>query len=125
MIEKITEKFDLEDRLIEFTLRIMEIVEELPKTKVGNYIADRLVLCGTSPALNYGEIKSTKSRKDFVLHLKIMLKELRETYVCLRIIKQKPLLRPSPKFESIIKECNELILISTSCIDTAHEIKLA
>ncbi len=123
-MDDIVKKYELEDRLIEFALRIMEIVEELPKTKVGDYVADQLVRCGMSPALNYGDMKSTGSRKDLVHKLKVMLKELRETDICLKIINQKPLLRPSPKFESIIKECNELISLSVSCIETEHDVRL-
>ncbi|MGR3175578.1 MAG: four helix bundle protein [Candidatus Scalindua sp.] len=79
-------KYDLEDRLIEFAIGIMELVEELPKTRTGNHIAGQLIRCGTSPALNYGEVQSSESQKDFVHKMKIILKELRETNICLKII---------------------------------------
>jgi hypothetical protein len=38
-----TKKYDLEDRLIEFAIRIMEFVEELPKSRAGNHIASQLI----------------------------------------------------------------------------------
>ena len=47
-------KYDLEKRLIAFAIRMMEIAEQLPKTKAGNHVAGQLVRCGTSPAFNYG-----------------------------------------------------------------------
>ncbi len=100
-------KYDLEDRLIEFAIRIIELVEELPKSRAGNHIAGQLIRCGTSPALNYGEVQISESQKDFVHKKKFILKELRETNVCLKIIKRKPLIRQSQRLDKIIKECNE------------------
>jgi four helix bundle protein len=49
-------KYDLEERLIKFAIRMMEIAEKLSNTKAGNHIAGQLVRSGTSPALNYGEV---------------------------------------------------------------------
>ena len=114
-------KYDLEDRLIEFAIKIIELVEELPKNRAGNHIAGQLIRCGTSPALNYGEVQSSESQKDFVHKMKVILKELRETNICLKIIKRKPLIRQSQKLDKIIKECNELISIFVSSIRTAQK----
>ena len=57
--------FDLEDRLIDFAIRIIQVAESLPKTKAGNHIAGQLIRSGTSPAPNYGEAQSAESRSDF------------------------------------------------------------
>ena len=116
-------RYDLEDRLIEFAIKIIELVEELPKNRAGNHIAGQLIRCGTSPALNYGEVQSSESQKDFVHKIKVILKELRETNICLKIIKRKPLIRQSQKLDKIIKECNELISIFVSSIRTAQKPK--
>ena len=48
-------KYDLEERLIDFAVSITDIIEVLPNTRIGNYIAGQLVRSGCSPALNYGE----------------------------------------------------------------------
>lgn len=85
-------KFDLEDRLIEFTIKISDLTENLPNTFLGNYLKGQMIKSGTSPALNYGEAQSAESTNDFVHKLKIVLKELRETLVCLKIIDRKPLI---------------------------------
>jgi four helix bundle protein len=71
-------KFELEDRLVDFAVLIIDIVDNLPNTKAGNHLAGQLVRSGTSPALNYGEAQSGESRKDFIHKIKIVLKELRE-----------------------------------------------
>jgi four helix bundle protein len=81
--------FDLEDRLIDFVLLIDKIIESLPNTRLANHLANQMVRSSTSPALNYGEAQSAESTKDFVHKLKVILKELRETRVCLKIIYKK------------------------------------
>jgi four helix bundle protein len=79
--ENKSRKYDLEGRLINFAVRIINIVEALPNTRAGNHIATQLVRCGTAAAPNYGEAQSAESRKDFIHKMKIALKELRETQV--------------------------------------------
>ncbi len=85
-------KFDLEDRLIDFAIRISEVAKSLPNTPLGKQINGQMVRSGTSPALNYGEAQSSESTKDFIHKIKIVLKELRETPVSLKIIIRKPLI---------------------------------
>jgi len=112
-------KFDLEDRLIEFALIIDDVIEELPDSRLGKYIAGQMIRSGTSPALNYGEAMSAESTNDFIHKMKIILKELRETYVCFKIIKRKPLIQDFKKHESSYGENDELIVIFASSIKTA------
>ena len=88
MKESKNKKFDLEERLIEFAVVIIEISESLNNTRAGNYISGQLVRSGTSPALHYGEAQSAESRNDFIHKLKILLKELRESLVALKIIRE-------------------------------------
>lgn len=114
-----TRNFDLEDRLIDFALRISDIVEAIPNTKLWNQISSQLIRCGISPALNCGEAQSAESPKDFVHKLKIILKELRETRICLKIIQRKSLLKPE-KMEDVIEENNQLIAIFLTSIKTAR-----
>ncbi|MFW5805645.1 MAG: four helix bundle protein [Bacteroidales bacterium] len=114
-------KYDLEKRLIDFTIIIMEIVEQLPKTRIGNHIAGQLIRSGTSPALHYGEVQSAESQKDFIHKFKVILKELRETNICLKIIKQKPLIKSQEKIDFVLTECNEIISIFVISIKTAEK----
>jgi four helix bundle protein len=69
-------KYDLEERLLEFAVRIIRVVENLPDNKVGNHLGGQLLRSGTSPALNYGEAQAAESRRDFIHKFKIILKEL-------------------------------------------------
>ena len=112
--------YDLENRLIAFSLMIMRIVDKLPKTYNGQHFAKQLIRSGTSPAFQYGEAQAAESRKDFIHKLKIGLKELRETFVCLKLIQKHPLLDEEIVPNSI-KECDELIAILFKSITTAQK----
>ena len=122
-MSKDRERFDLEERLIDFAVRIISTAQSLPKTKVGNHVAGQLIRCGTSPASNYGEAQSAESRSDFIHKMKICLKELRETKVWLLIIVRGSLIKPASKIESLINENDELISIFVTSIKTAKERK--
>ncbi len=113
-------KFDLEERLIDFSVLIIEISKNIFDTKAGNYISGQIIRSGTSPALNYVEAQSAESRNDFIHKLKILLKELRETLVGLKIIKRAPLTNKLELVDKGIIECNELISIFVKSIETAR-----
>jgi len=120
-MSKDNRKFDLEERLIDFAVRIIRTAESLPKTKVGNHISGQLIRCGTSPAPNYGEAQSAESLADFIHKMKICLKELRETRVWLLMIVRTNLLKPASKLEPLIDENNELISIFVKSVNTAKK----
>lgn len=112
--------YDLQDRLIDFAVRVIALVESLPKSRTVDHIAGQLLRSGTSAAANYGEAQSGESHRDFVHKLKIALKELRETFVWLEIIRRRALIEPSSRMEPIVSECNELIAIFVASIGTAR-----
>ena len=110
---------DLEDRLVDFAVRIINVVEALPSSKAGNHVAGQLIRSGTAPAPNYGA-QSAESRKDFIQKMKIALKELRETLIWLKTVERKPLCEPT-KMTDITKQCDELIAIFVKSVKTAEE----
>ncbi len=108
---------ELEDRLIDFASRIIDVVEALPKGPIARHLGGQVVRSGTSPALNYGEARGAESASDFVHKLRICLKELRETFICIKIINKRDWFNEG-KLKAILKENNELIAIFVSSIRT-------
>jgi four helix bundle protein len=104
--------------LINFAVLILEIAESLPETKGSSHLSGQLVRCGTAPALHYGEAQSAESRKDFIHKMKIALKEMRESLICLKIIERKKYLT-DPSIVNSLSELNELISIFVKSIKTA------
>lgn len=109
---------ELEYRLIDFAVRIIKLSANLPKTPAGKHIAGQILRSGTSPAPNYGEARGAESKADFVHKLGIVLKELNETSIWLRIIERSQLLKKELLLE-IIGESRELCRIFTSSLKTA------
>jgi four helix bundle protein len=114
---------DLENRLIDFAVNTTTIAEILPNTRLGNHLAGQLIRSSTAPALNYGEAQAGESRADFIHKMKICLKELRETFINLKIIQKKNLLDNTQPLDAVMIENNELISIFTKSIVTAQNNK--
>lgn len=112
-------KYNLEERLIDFAVSIIKLVENLPNTKTGHHLGSQLLRSGTSSALNYGEAKSAESKKDFVHKMKVCLKELRESHIGLRILQNAKICRSEEQMGELISECNELVAIFVKSILTA------
>jgi four helix bundle protein len=109
--------FDLEDRLVDFAARCIKVSVALPDNLAGQHLAGQLCRSGTSPALNYGEAQGAEPRKDFIHKMKIGLKELRETLVCLKIIVKAKLLG-ADRVGALSQEADELISIFVTSIKT-------
>lgn len=110
---------ELEERLIDFAVRIIKLSAALPKTPAGKHIAGQILRSGTSPAPNYGEARGAESHADFVHKLGIVLKELNETCIWLRVIVRSALLNPALLTE-MLTENQELCRIFTSSLKTAR-----
>jgi four helix bundle protein len=112
-------KYDLEERLINYSVLILDIVDSMPDNKSANHLGNQIVRSGTAPPLMYGEAQSSESRKDFIHKMRLPLKELRETNNCLRIIEKKNYLKDKDKLTMALNENKELISIFVKSIGTA------
>jgi len=111
---------ELEERLIDFAVRVVKLSAALPKTPAGKHIAGQILRSGTSPAPNYGEARGAESHADFVHKVRIVLKELNETSIWLRVIERSHILKPELLTE-IIQENNELCRIFITSLKTARK----
>lgn len=114
-------QYDLEERLIDYSVRIIRLSEELPDSKAGRHISAQLLRSGTSPAPNYGEAQSAESRADFIHKIKIALKELKESRIWLKVIARAEMLKSSSSLESLLQETEELIAILFTSAQTARK----
>ena len=109
----------LEDRLIEFAVRIIKLSSLLPKTPAGKHVSGQILRSGTSPAPNYGEARGAESRADFVHKVRIVFKELNETSIWLRIIHRSEMLK-AELLVDIVAENRELCKIFAKSLKTAR-----
>ncbi len=112
---------NLENRLIDFAALVVKIVNSVPDTRAANHLAGQLLRAGTSPALNYGEARAGESSRDFLHKMRIALKELRETFVCLKVIYKTKLFSSENDMMDALKESNELISIFVASCRTVQK----
>ncbi|CAN5828914.1 four helix bundle protein [soil metagenome] len=111
--------FDLDDRLVDFACMCLDVCDLLPNTKTGNNLEHQLSKSGTAPALIYGEAQAAESRADFIHKMSMVLKEIKESRINLKIIRRKPLV-VHEKIEKAFNEANELMAIFLKSIETAR-----
>ena len=109
---------ELEERLIDFSVKIIEIAATLKKTKASRIIENQILRSGISSALNYGESIGAESAKDFIHKIQLVLKELRETFIALRIIKKSGISNNPVLLEKGIDENNQLISIFVKSVNS-------
>ena len=113
--------YDLEERLLEYSVRIIKIVGRFPNTRTIGHVAGQLLRSGTSPYPNHGEAQAAESPKDFIHKLRISLKEHRETQRWLKLIQRVPLIKNPELLNDILEETEELIRIFVASIKTAEK----
>ena len=117
---KTNPRFNLEDLLLEFSARIIRLVDALPNTRAANHLAGQILRNGTSPYGNHGEVEAAESRKGFIHKLTVCLKELKETKRWLRLVQKSEIL-PEKSVAPILAENEELIRIFFTSIRTAEQ----
>lgn len=89
-------------------------------TKAAQNLSYQLSRSSTACALIYGEAQAAESSADFVHKMKMVLKEIRESRINLRIIIEKPIMS-NDSSGITLKECNELMAIFMKSIETARK----
>jgi four helix bundle protein len=109
---------ELQERLITFAASIIELCNQINNSRAGVTLIDQMNRSSISSALNYGEASGAESAKDFIHKMQVVLKELRETWVALRIVEKSKLHSNEILFDNVFDECNQLISIFTKSVTT-------
>jgi len=110
---------DLKKRTKAFALRILKLVDALPKTTAGRALASQIVHSGTSIAANYRAACRAKSTADFIAKMGIVEEEADETLFWRELLEESDLVLAT-KLTAIKQEADELIAITVASIKTAR-----
>ena len=110
---------DLKKRTKGFTLRILKLVDVIPKATAGRALASQIVRSGTSVAANYRAPCRAKSTADFIAKMGIVEEEAGETLFWLELLEESKHV-PAAKLAPLEQEANELIAITVASIKTAR-----
>jgi len=116
----------IQERTLEFGVRILKFTDKLPKTVGGAVIAKQLIRSGTSVGANMEEADGASSKADFINKVTIARKEARETIYWLRLIKKADLMHNKDNIlilDDLIKEAGEIKNIISAIINKTRENK--
>ncbi|MFA6960809.1 MAG: four helix bundle protein [Opitutaceae bacterium] len=114
-------EYDLEERLLEYSARVVRLTESMKRGRAANHIGDQLLRSGTSPYGNHGEAEGAESIDDFIHKLRVCYKELRGSRRWMRLIQRASLVPKPTLLEPLIAEAEELVLIFAASIRTAEK----
>ena len=115
---------DLKKRTKAFALRILKLVDALPKTTTGRALASQIVRSGTSVAANYRAACRARSTADFIAKMGVVEEEADETLFWLELLEESKLVSAA-KLTAIKREADELIAITVASIKTARSNRAA
>ncbi len=114
----------LQERVSQFVVRVVLLVEKLPRTPAGFKIIGQLVDSTGSVGANYSEAQAARSRKEFIAICGVVLKENKETTFWLSIIKQALLLKTlqdAEELDKLVDESGQLEKIFAQIIISASK----
>lgn len=113
-------KEELKERSKQFALRIIKLVDSLPKTQAGRAIGNQIIRSGTSVGANYRSACRARSVADFVSKIAIVEEEADETIFRLELVSDSGMIKKG-KLEGLMAEAKELTAIFTASGKTAKQ----
>jgi four helix bundle protein len=104
---------ELKQRTKQFALRVIKLVDALPKTTVGRAIANQLMRAGTSVGANYRAACRSRSKAEFIAKIGTVEEEADESAYWLELIIESGLMKPA-LVNLLLQEANELVAIMAS-----------
>ena len=111
---------DIQKRTFDFAVRIVNLVDKLPRTLAAMEIGKQLLRSGTSVGANVQEADAAESRSDFIHKMSITLKEARESRYWLSLI-DTTVMQNTAEVKSLIQESTELTKILFTIIANARK----
>ncbi len=101
---------ELKERTLDFAVRVLKMVDALPKTTAGKTIGSQIARSSTSVAANYRAALRAKSDADFINKITIVLEEADESGFWIELAERAELL-PSKRLKDLLQEAEELTKI--------------
>ncbi len=119
--KQVTEK-DLKQRTQAFALRVVRLVEALPRGRTADVIGRQLLRSATSVGANYRAACRGRSRAEFIAKMGIVEEEADETIYWIELLIGADLVEAA-RVELLLQEANELLAIIVTSIRTARRNK--
>ncbi len=111
---------EMKMRTKKFALRIIRLVESLPKNKISDVLGHQLLRSGTSVGANYRAVCRAKSTADFISKLSIVEEECDESMFWIELLVESNQIKEN-LVENLLDEANQILSIIVSAIITSKE----
>jgi four helix bundle protein len=112
-------KSELENRLVKFSGDVIGLTKGMDGSFESQHLSKQIIRSGTASALLYGEAQGAPTKKDFIHKISLVLRELRETHINLKIINDSHLFNNQKEMDRILDESNQLVSIFTKTYQTS------
>jgi four helix bundle protein len=112
----------LKDRTKKFALRVIHLIESLPRKRVAAVVGDQLLRSGTSVGANYRSACRARIRAEFCSKMGIVEEELDESLYWMELVMEGGLVSAN-RLTLLMKECEELLAMTVASINTARPRK--
>jgi four helix bundle protein len=110
---------EIEDRLVALAISINRLSKIVDRSFLAKHLSKQIIRSSSSAALNYGEAQAAESKKDFVHKISLLLKELRETQICLKLLSDSIKQDHKDQLKICQEECRQLVAIFHKTVMTA------
>ena len=110
----------MKQRTKAFALRIVKLVETLPRCRTTEVVGKQLLRCGTSVGANYRAACRSRSPADFSSRMGMVEEEADETIYWMELLVEAGLVQ-ALELEPLQKEADELVAITVASINTARD----
>lgn len=110
---------EMKEKTKKLALRVINLVQALPSTRVGIVIGGQLLRCGTSVGANYRAACRARSGADFIAKLKVVEEDADETLYWLELLTESGIVGPK-LLQPLMTECSEILAITVTSIQTAR-----
>ncbi len=114
---------EIETRLVNLALEINELCKLLDKSFLSKHLTRQIIRSATSAALNYGETQGAESKNNFIHKTSIVLKELRETKICILLLQGSIRSEVSSNIDFVKDECDQLVAMFHKTVISAKKNK--
>lgn len=113
-------KGELQQRTKNFALRVMVMVDALPKKRSADVLGHQLLRSATSVAANYRAACRARSQAEFIAKMGVVEEEADESMAWLELIADSGLIKRE-RLIPLMSEADELVAITVASIKTARK----
>lgn len=119
------QKYELEERLLRFSLTIIFIVQNLSNDRFMSQVASQIIKSTDTLSLHYRKAKKVESLKEYIHEMNMLMSELKQVLIGLKIIQKNSTINAELRILNALNESRELASIFAKKIEIKKRDQIA